>query len=144
DQRQAAARQAEARLASARASRDEAQVRLNQTRLRAPYDGVILKRGILPGAVSGVGQEMVRLLRDGRLELDARLPEVDLADVAPGQPVRVLHGSREIQATVRAIAPTVTAESRLGLVHIALPADSGLRPGMFARAEIQAGGAPRI
>jgi RND family efflux transporter MFP subunit len=144
DQRQAAARQAEARLASSDAARDETRVRLEQTRLRAPFDGIVLKRGILPGAVSGVGQEMVRLLRDGRLELDARVPELDLATVTPGQPVRVLHGTREITATVRAIAPTVSAESRLGVVHVALPADSGLRPGMFARAEIRAEAASRI
>ncbi|EHM01944.1 efflux transporter, RND family, MFP subunit [Acetobacteraceae bacterium AT-5844] len=144
DQRQAAMQQAEARLASARAMRDEARVKLEQTRLRAPYDGIVLKRGILPGAVSGVGQEMIRLLRDGRLELDARLPELDLAQIRPGQAVRVLHGTREITATVRAIAPVVTAESRLGTVHIALPADAGLRPGMFARAEIRTEALPRI
>lgn len=144
DQRQAAMQQAEARLASARAMRDEARVRLEQTQLRAPYDGIVLKRGILPGAVSGVGQEMIRLLRDGRLELDARLPELDLAQIRPGQAVRVLHGTREITATVRATAPVVTAESRLGTVHIALPADAGLRPGMFARAEIRTEALPRV
>ncbi len=144
DQRQAAARQAEARLASARATRDEAQVRLEQTRLRAPHDGIILKRGILPGAVSGVGQEMIRLLRDGRVELDARLPELDLAQLRPGLPVRVMHGTREINGTVRAIAPIVMAESRLGTVHVALPPDSGLRPGMFARADIRTEARPRI
>jgi RND family efflux transporter MFP subunit len=144
DQRQAASRQAEARLTSTQAARDEAKVRLDQTRLRAPFAGIVLKRSILPGAVSGVGEAMVRLLRDGRLELDARLPELDLSVVAPGQPVRVLHGTREIAATVRAIAPTVAAESRLGIVHVALPADSGLRPGMFARAEIRVEAPARI
>jgi RND family efflux transporter MFP subunit len=144
DQRQSATRQAEARLASARAARDEARARLAQTQLRAPTDGIVLKRTALPGAVLGVGQEMLRLLRDGRLELDARVPELDLATIAPGQPVRVLHGSREIAATVRAIAPGVTPESRLGTVHIALPADAGLLPGMFARAEIQGEAASRI
>jgi hypothetical protein len=32
---------------------------------------------------------MLRLIRDGRVELDARVPELDLAALAPGQPVRV-------------------------------------------------------
>lgn len=144
EQRQSAARQAEARLASARAMRDEARARLNQTRIEAPFDGIVLRRTVLPGAVTGVGQEMVRLLRDGRLELDARVPELDLAGVAPGQPVTVRHGAREIAATVRALAPNVTPDTRLGTVHVALPADSGLRPGMFARAEIRAEAAPGI
>jgi len=73
---------------------------------------------------------------DGRLELDARVPELDLATVRPGQPVRVRHGERDINAEVRAVAPVVGADTRLGIVHVALPPDSGLRPGMFAQAEI--------
>jgi RND family efflux transporter MFP subunit len=138
EQRQSAARQAEARLASARAARDESRARLDQTRILAPYDGIVLRRSVLPGAVTAVGQEMLRLLRDSRLELDARVPELDLGTVSPGQPVIVRHGAREIAATVRALAPEVAADSRLGIVHVALPPDSGLRPGMFARAEIRA------
>jgi RND family efflux transporter MFP subunit len=137
DQRQSAARQAEARLASARAALAEAEARLAQATLRAPFAGTVLRRTVLPGAVPGVGTELLRLLREGRLELDARVPELDLAAIAPGQSVRVTHGGREIAASVRAIAPGVTAESRLGTVHVALPPDAGLRPGMFARAEIR-------
>lgn len=136
DQRQSAARQAEARLIAARARRDEAQARLEQVTIEAPADGVISRRTILLGAVVQPGQEMFRLIRDGRLELDARVPELDLGGVAPGQRVRVIHGAREIEARVRTIAPVVAGETRLGIVRVALPPDSGLRPGMFARAEI--------
>lgn len=142
EQRQSTARQAEARLAATRASRDEAAARLEQTRLRAPTDGIVLRRSALLGSVVSLGQEMVRLLRDGQLELDARVPELDLAAVAPGQPVQVSHGSHVVVGKVRAIAPVVAPETRLGTAHITLPADSGLRPGMFARAEIQADAAP--
>jgi HlyD family secretion protein len=136
EQRQATARQAEARLMASRANRDEAQARLAQTRIVAPTDGVVARRTVLLGAVAQPGQEMFRLIRDGRLELDARVPELDLAGVQPGQAVRVFHGEREITAQVRALAPVVAGETRLGIVHVALPSDSGLRPGMFARAEI--------
>lgn len=142
EQRQANARQAEARLLSARARAQEAAARLSQARILAPADGMVSRRAILPGAVVQPGQEMVRLIEEGRLELDARVPELDLAAVAPGQAVRVLHGAREIQGTVRAVAPVVAGETRLGLVHVALPAESGLRPGMFARAEILPNPAP--
>jgi RND family efflux transporter MFP subunit len=137
EQREAAARQAEARLAAARARRDEAAARLAQTRVLAPTDGTVSRRTALLGAVAPAGQEVVRLIRDDRLELDARVPELDLAAVQAGQRVRVAHGDRTIEARVRAVAPTVAAETRLGGVHVALPPDAGLRPGMFARAEIQ-------
>jgi hypothetical protein len=42
------------------------------------------------------------------------------------------------------VARVVSAAPRLGIAHIALPADSGLRPGMFARAEIRPGDAPGL
>jgi RND family efflux transporter MFP subunit len=144
EQRQSAARQAEARLAVARARRDEAGARLAQARILAPADGVVARRTALLGAVVSAGQEMVRLIRDDRLELDARVPELDLAGVQDGQEVRVVHGDRTVDARVRATAPTVSSENRLGTVHVALPPDSGLRPGMFARAEIVSGTAPAL
>lgn len=136
DQRQSAARQAEARLTATRAHRDEAAARLAQTKVLAPVDGLISHRNVLPGGVVQPGQELVRLIRDSRLELDARIPELDIASVQPGQPVRVRHGEQVIDATVRALSPLVATDSRLGLVHIALPPGSGLKPGMFASAEI--------
>jgi RND family efflux transporter MFP subunit len=144
EQRQATEAQAEARLALARARRDEAVARLAQARILAPVDGIVARRTALPGAVTQPGQEMMRLIRDGRVELDARVPELELAAIQPGQTVRVTHGERAINGAVRAIAPTVSAETRLGIVHVALPPDSGLRPGMFARAEIIADPAPRL
>lgn len=136
EQREAAARQAEARLVASRARRDEAAARLAQTRVVAPTDGTVSRRTALLGAVAPAGQEMARLIREDRLELDARVPELDLAAVRAGQRVRVAHGDRTVEAQVRAVAPTVSPETRLGTVHVALPPDSGLRPGMFARAEI--------
>ena len=137
--RQSATRQAEARLLVARARRDEAVARLAQTRILAPTDGTVSRVSARIGAVSAPGQEMFRIIRDGRLELDARVPELELPLVEAGQRAVVRHGGRSIAAEVRAVAPVVAADSRLGLVHIALPPDSGLRPGMFARGEIRGG-----
>ena len=142
EQRQSAARQAEAKLAAAQARRDEAAARLAQTRIEAPADGVVSRRSVLLGAVVQPGQEMLRLIRDGRLELAARVPELDLAAVQPGQAVRVTHGERSIEGRVRMVAPVIAGDTRLGIVHVALPPDSGLRPGMFARAELVPAAAP--
>ncbi len=135
EQRQSTARQAEARLQAAQARRDEAVARLAQTRIEAPDDGVVSRRTVLLGAVVQPGQELFRLIRDGRLELAARVPELDFAAIAPGQTVRVMHGERVIEGQVRALAPVIAGDTRLGIVYVTLPPDSGLRPGMFARAE---------
>ena len=42
-----------------------------------------------------------------------------------------------VEGTVRLVEPTVDEASRLGKVKIALPADKGLRPGLFARGRIE-------
>ncbi len=136
EQRQSVTRQAEARLISTHARQAEVLARLAQTRILAPTDGIVSRVSVRIGAVTALGQEMFRVIRDGRLELEARVPELELAGVQPGQSATIRHGGREITAEVRLIAPVVAVETRLGLVRIALPADSGLRPGMFARAVI--------
>jgi RND family efflux transporter MFP subunit len=135
--RQMKALGADARLAMARASRDEMKARLVATRIVAPSDGYVSKRSILIGDVVAAGREAFRMVRDSRLELDAQVPESDVALVQIGQSVRIVReGAAPVAASVRAIAPTVDPKTRLGTVHVALPKDSPLKPGMFARAEI--------
>jgi RND family efflux transporter MFP subunit len=139
EQREAEVLRNDARLASLRASRAEVAAMLAQTRITAPDAGVILARDILPGSVSVAGQVAFRLLRQGRVELEARVQEMDLAAIRPGQDVLVRHGARSVAGQVRAVAPSLPGNTRLGVVHVALPTDPGLLPGMFALAVIDAG-----
>lgn len=143
-QRQTAARTAEARLAVIRAQRDEVQARIKQTVVRAPTDGTIAKRTTLLGSVVAVGTELFRLVRDSRLELDAQVPELEIRRVAPGQAARVSHGDDVIGATVRLVSPVIDANTRLAIARVALPANSPLKIGMFARAEIETGTAEAL
>ena len=142
DQREAAARQAEARLLAARARADEATARLAQASIEAPADGIVSRRTVLLGAVVQPGQELLRLIRDGRIELAMRIPELELAAARPGQAARVFHGAQEVEGRVRALAPLVAGDTRLGIAYVALPAGSGLRPGMFARGELRPDAVP--
>lgn len=137
DDRKSAADTATARLTAAIASRDELAAKIAQTEIIAPTDGHIAARKILIGDVVSGGTDAFNIIRDNRLELNAQISETDLAAIAPGQQVNVTHdGVGTVTGTVRLIAPTVDAKSRLGTVHIALPPGSGLRLGMYARAEI--------
>jgi RND family efflux transporter MFP subunit len=128
---------ATAKVAMAQAQRDEIKARLVASSIVAPVDGYISKRSILIGDVVAAGREAFRMVRDSRLELDAQIPETDLGLVRVGQQVRITQENMPtVTASVRAIAPTVDPKTRLGIVHIALPQGSPLKPGMFARAEI--------
>lgn len=139
DQREAELARAEAHLVSLRAARAEAAALLAQTRILAPDAGILLSREILPGSVSVAGQTAFRILRQGRVEMEARVQEMDLAAIRPGQAVTVRHGTREVEGQVRAVAPALPGSTRLGIVHVALPPDAGLLPGMFVLATIDTG-----
>lgn len=139
-----AERTAQARLEAQRAAARVQQLRLKQTQVLAPDHGVISARSATVGAVLPAGQELFRMIRQGRLEWRAEVQATDLAKLKPGMPVRVaLSGDsavgNAIAGTLRIVAPTVDAQTRNGLVYVDLPAGSTARAGMFARGEFQLG-----
>jgi HlyD family secretion protein len=135
-----AERTALARLEAQRAAVRVQQLRLAQTRVLAPDDGVISARTATVGAVVPAGQELFRLIRKGRLEWRAELAASDLAAVRPGQAVRLTPaGGSAVNGTVRMLAPTVDAATRNGLVYVDLPNPGAARAGMFASGEFELG-----
>jgi RND family efflux transporter MFP subunit len=135
-----AERSAEARLEAARAAVKAQELRLQQTRVVAPDDGVISARAATLGGVPGSGQELFRLIRQGRLEWRAEVAAADLARVRRGMAASLTPpGGGPIEGTVRIVAPTVDPASRNGLVYVDLKGSGGARAGMFARGSIDLG-----
>ena len=95
DARRAAAATAGARLAVAEAARAETTARLGQLRITAPADGYVSSRTIEIGEVVAAGQELFRIVRDGRLELDAQVPETELPLIRAGQSAAVTSSQAE-------------------------------------------------
>ncbi|MDO5505772.1 MAG: efflux RND transporter periplasmic adaptor subunit [Pseudoxanthomonas suwonensis] len=133
DELRAARTQGEARLGTARAARDTAALRRSFADLRAPADGIISHRFVQPGQVVAAGTELLRLIRDGRLEWRADLPASQLAQVSPGDPVRLrVDDGNSIDGRVRAVSPGVDAASRTGTIFVDLP------PGLLEAGTVQA------
>jgi len=132
-----------ARVNSARAQLTAQRVRLAQTRVLAPDDGVISARLATVGAVVQPGQELFRLIRQNRLEWRAELPSADLARVQAGMKAWATPpGGEPIEGRVRMVAPTVDGATRNGLIYVDLPAgalQAGARPGMFAPGRVAVG-----
>ncbi|WP_312821127.1 efflux RND transporter periplasmic adaptor subunit [Brevundimonas sp.] len=129
-----------AQLAAARASLSETRTRLAQATIRAPVAGQIISRSVTKGQIIQPGTELFRMVRDGRLELDAQVPETDLPALRAGQGATITSSQAEpTTGTIRIVTPEVDAQTRLGVARISLASGSGLKPGMFARAEIDAG-----
>ncbi|MGE5472450.1 MAG: efflux RND transporter periplasmic adaptor subunit [Bacteroidota bacterium] len=144
-QYQTAEHTAAARLAAARARLQAAELKMSKTAVPAPDDGVISARSATVGSLTQPGQELFRLIRGGRLEWRAEVLASDLALVKAGAPARLSGPQGEsVQGKVRAVAPSVDAQTRNGLVYVDLPADSALRAGMFARGEFELGNRPAL
>jgi RND family efflux transporter MFP subunit len=135
-----AERTAQARLEAARATEQTQRLRMTQTRVLAPDDGVISSRSATVGAVLPAGQELFRLIRGRRLEWRAEVAAADLARLQPGQVAQVrLANDQVVEGYLRMIAPMVDTQTRNGLVYVDLPTDSPARAGMFAGGEFKVG-----
>jgi HlyD family secretion protein len=129
-----------ARLESARAQLANQRVRLEQTRLIAPDDGLISARTATVGAVVSAGQELFRLIRLNRLEWRAQVTSAELPHLLAGQLVTLTApGGIEAKGVVRMVAPTVDPRTRMALVYVDVPSDKGLKAGMFARGDFELG-----
>lgn len=133
---------ARARVEAQKARLEVDTLRLRQTRVLAPDDGVISARTATVGSVAQAGAELFRLIRGGRLEWRAEVTPDEMARLTPGMKARLFHadgGSTE--GTVRTLAPTVDPQTRYGLVYVDLPATAhgAARAGSFARGEFDFG-----
>jgi len=128
---------ANARIASAKANLTSQQLRLKYTKVVAPDGGVISARNATVGSVVGVGTELFRMIRQGRLEWRAEVTATELARIKPGAKVvvKAANGS-ELTGKVRMIAPTVDLQTRTALVYVDLPASlsasAPFKAGMYA------------
>jgi HlyD family secretion protein len=131
---------ARARVEVSKAELQGADLRLRHTRVTASDDGIISARSVNVGQVAQVGSEMLRLLRKGRVEWRAEIPESRMREIGIGQNVQLTTADgAQLEGKVRAIAPTIESSTRAGLVYVDIPSNRGARPGMFARGEILLG-----
>jgi HlyD family secretion protein len=132
-----------AALESARADLETSTLRLKFTDVLAPDDGVITSRTVTVGQIAQAGGEMLRLLRNSRIEWRGEVPEARVAELHVGQNVKVTTADdSEFDGTIRIVAPTISNTNRTGLVYVDLPPDDRLRPGMFARGDVEIGRGP--
>ena len=127
--------------AQAKLAEDEA--KLAKTEMRASFPGVAGLRQVSEGQYVAAGTDIARLEKIDRLKLDFRIPESYVGRLKAGQPVRVLVDAYPEQAfagSVYAIEPGVDDQTRTILLraHVA-NAELKLRPGMFARVQLQLG-----
>lgn len=112
------------------------------TRISAPFAGVVTARLVDPGALASPGLPLMQMDSTGPLQLQAMVPESTIALVRTRMKVNISIDKTEntkVEGTVAQIVPAADPSSRSFLVKIDLPSSGGLRPGMYATADIPAG-----
>lgn len=112
--------------------------------IRAAIDGVVVQREVTLGELVNPEREYLMVLADAtKLWVLADVPEARLMQVEVGSKAWVSVGSegdeghKRFEGAVTFLSPFVDPTTRTAQVRIEVPAtELGLRPGMFAQAEI--------
>jgi HlyD family secretion protein len=128
-----------ARVAAAAATLQSQQIRNKQTKVTAPDNGIISARAATVGAVVSSGQELFKLIRQGRLEWRAELTSSDINQIKNGMIANLtLPDGSAITGKVRTTSPMVDMQTRNAIVFVDIAAGSA-KAGMFARGTFDIG-----
>jgi membrane fusion protein (multidrug efflux system) len=132
---------ARAEVEAAEANVDMARINLERTEIRAPFDGAMGARLVSPGDRVDSDIDLVQLDAADKLRLEFSLPEaaVSLAQSGLSVAVRVAAYPDEVfSGEVFFVSPSLDPNSRrLPLKAWISNEDGRLRPGMFARVEVE-------
>ena len=133
--------EARSNLARSIAKQAEDEAKLAKTEIIAPFGGVAGLRQVSDGAYVAAGTDIARLEKIDQLKLDFRIPEVLLARLRSGQPVRIgvdAYPEANFSGAIYAIEPAVDEQTRTVQVRARVAnTEFKLRPGMFARVRLQ-------
>lgn len=136
------AQQADLSVAQAQLALDQARQRLARAELRAPFAGVIAAVNVKAGEPAGAGAPAFVLLDASQFRLEVTVSEVDVTQLAAGQPVSVTVDAlpqTPLAGRVERLAPTATVVGGAVnyLVRVLLDAGAaGLRAGMSATVQV--------
>ncbi|MEO5674926.1 MAG: efflux RND transporter periplasmic adaptor subunit [Chitinophagales bacterium] len=114
---------------------------IDNTEIRAPFNGIIGVRNISPGAFVRPETIIATLYSSGQIKVQFDLPEKSGSQVAVGTPLTftVQGNSTTYHAKVYVINPGINPETRTLTVRAICNNDGSLRPGSFANISLDLG-----
>jgi membrane fusion protein (multidrug efflux system) len=132
---------ADAALKQAKANADTIRATIDKKTIRAPFAGRLGLRLVNLGQYLDTGKPIVSLQALSPIYIDFSLPQQELAKLKPGLAVRLAtdtYPGQAFEGVLSAINPDLDAATRsISLRATFQNAEQLLRPGMFARAEVQ-------
>lgn len=150
DSARAALKQAEANLSvqQAEVSRAYAALQrqnaeLSKTNLVAPFKGVITEVDVTTGEIVAANQIAISMISDGQFEIEANVPEADIANLVTGNKASftldAFEDTERFEATVATIDPAETVTDGIATYEIKLilgAENKSAKPGMTADVRI--------
>ena len=133
---------AEAQVEQARLSLQQAERRLEEATLRAPFAGTVALVGVSEGEWVTSATPMIVLVDLSRYHIDLTIDETEIGRVRVGQGATVTLDAfpdQELRGTVSRIAPTATIQQGVVTYNVRVdlaPTELAVKPGMTANADI--------
>jgi len=135
--------QYQAALASAQASSSNVSYLAalkDDTSLRAPFNGLVISKQAEQGEVVDGGKPILIIGKIDRMKIKARISEMEVSKIHPGQEVKVLVDAlpaKQFSGIILQILPQVDLQSRSLIAEILIPnPDFAIKPAMFSRSLI--------
>ncbi len=114
--------------------------------IKAPFSGVVSAKFTEVGQMIGPGMPVVQLIDQETLKLTVQIPEESIAFVKIGASTSVFIDALglTVEGKVASIGSKASGGSRSFPVEIRIHGEEGVRSGMFARANIEAGSTQSI
>ena len=122
----------------AQADLEKIEVMLAETKITAPFSGVIIGKSAEIGQVTVMGEPLLELEDQSTLKFRTRVKEQDIAHVEIGQEMTVTIDALDdlrLTGSVSTIIPSGDVSTHEFTVEATLPAHDSLYPGMFGKAE---------
>ena len=129
----------EKRAASLNAEVEKLAIELEKKIIRAPFDGVVIKRYVDRGEWISEGETVAVIGKDDVIDIVAELPEQIIQYVKIGMQVKASANGNEFSGTVIAIVPQGDVSTRTFPVKIRTPNQFSLIEGMSARVTLPKG-----
>jgi multidrug efflux pump subunit AcrA (membrane-fusion protein) len=130
-----------AQVNQAKAALETARTYLDDSTIRAPFDGVIIGKYVNVGEMVGMSRVLFREVDVSRVKVEVDIPESEFAWTKVGAPAFIsvdAYPGDEFRGDVTVVNPSVDPMTRTFHVKLEIPnPDKRLKPGMFARVRVQ-------
>ena len=123
----------EKRAAALKAQVEQFEIELKKKKIRAPFNGVVIKRHVDRGEWVSEGETVAVIGKDDTIDIVAELPERYIPFIKNGMQIRATVNGHDLSGKVIAIVPRGDVATRTIPIKIRMANDSALIEGMSAR-----------